>query len=519
MQVVPPGPPKAASPVAAFEEAMNAQLKALHAAYNRLEQENLELKQKLAATSLRLAVYEPMEEPPFTQGSLPTSPITVLSETSSSSTAPASGAQSSKFRAVKDFLFKPKSKEKADPPELWSGPEKASKKEKGSHKKKTDRWVFTKMLEGHTKPVDEIALCAYDPYVIGTCSRDGSARLWTLDSSGSATFSGHNGTVNSIRIHGLATSRAVCTAGADGTVQIFKIPLFMMHQRSPKELRVSRRSSGNLAGVDSPYMSPDQSDDDSVSATPPHTPRMVTPRGSSVPALVTPPVEVKSTVSLPVVSVFSEHTDNVVACDWIPGTDYLVSGSKDKTLKYINANTMQASSIEVQFPAGDDEPHLTNVYAHPSQPLVIAPGTDGLARVWDMRELKLVDMIAHSSDKGSVTHALFSHDGGLIITGGEDRLVKLWDSRNTQTPLDAIRCGSIQSKFSLSQLTNSLAIPKRDGKLKICDTQGHSAGNCETHKQHKEALTAAVWSEDEANIFTSSLDDRYNVIVWTRDFK
>jgi WD40 repeat protein len=161
---------------------------------------------------------------------------------------------------VKDFLFKPKPKEKAsgDPPELWSGPEKKKGSEK---KKKTDRWTFSKTLEGHTKAVDEICICPYDPYIIGTASRDGSARLWNLDGTSSAMFSGHKekgGSVNSIRIHGNGTSRLVFTAGTDGTCQMFKIPAFMMHSKSPKESILKRRESKG----DSPSMSPDISGED-----------------------------------------------------------------------------------------------------------------------------------------------------------------------------------------------------------------------------------------------------------------
>jgi WD40 repeat protein len=239
----------------------------------------------------------------------------------------------------------------------------------------------------------------------------------------------------------------------------------------------------------------------------------------TVPTIVSP--EVSPVVSLPVVSVFDEHSDSVVGCDWMRTSDSVVSGSKDSSLKIWDVNSLQSQTIEIQFPSGDNNvsSHLTNVFAHPSQPTVMAPGSDGLVRVWDIRELKLVDLISHSSDKACVTHALFSQDGGLIISGGEDRLLKLWDSRNTAAPIDVIRCASVQTKFSLSTRTSTLAIPMKDAKLKLCDTQGYNIGSCESHKYHKEALTAAVWSQDEWSLFTSSEDERNNVICWSRNEK
>ena len=84
------------SALAVFEDSLAASLKSLQGAFARLEEENADLRAKLAAANARLAVYEPVEEPPFTsERSLPTSPLTVLQET------PASSADKSKFRAVK----------------------------------------------------------------------------------------------------------------------------------------------------------------------------------------------------------------------------------------------------------------------------------------------------------------------------------------------------------------------------------------------------------------------------------
>lgn len=225
-----------------------------------------------------------------------------------------------------------------------------------------------------------------------------------------------------------------------------------------------------------------------------------------------------------VVAAFREHSASVVACDWLPShPEMLVSGSLDSTIRIwdVSSSPVSTSSpssnaqcISVQFAASDDSARLTNIVPHPNQMQVMAPATDGLCRVWDLRERRLSDLIAHSTERAPVTHALYSHDGGLIITGADDRLVKLWDPRNTQQPLDAIRCGSVQTKFSLSRRTNTLAIPMVDRKMKICDTQGYNCGNVDTQKVHKEALTAAIWSDDESVLLTSSSDDKANLVCW-----
>ena len=237
---------------------------------------------------------------------------------------------------------------------------------------------------------------------------------------------------------------------------------------------------------------------------------------------VAPHAAVPSTVPLdmiiPVVSVYKEHDDVVVASDWV-GSDSIISCSWDSTIKYWDSSTLQTKEdIRCEFPAvgASSTPHLTNIRVHPNALTILGPGTDGLCRVWDLRSAQLIDLIAHSSERSSVTNAVFSHDGGLIITGGEDRNIKLWDTRSTQQPLDAIRCHSIQTKFNLSKRTNTLAIPMHDRKTKISDTQGMNVGSVETHKNHKSILTCALWSEDETMLFTSSMDERTSLNSWIR---
>ncbi len=244
---------------------------------------------------------------------------------------------------------------------------------------------------------------------------------------------------------------------------------------------------------------------------------------------------VDPTVMLPAASVLRDHEGEVVACDWLSSMpEVLVSGGRDSMVRVWDVNTQQSSKVPVQFPQGDSN-YLTNMSSHPSQPIVLgcvgmsscfsshvffflSPASDGLCRVWDLREMKLCDLICHTSERASpVTHAVFSCDGGLIITGGDDRLVKLWDARSTAQPLDAIRCASVQTRFSLSIRTNTLAIPMRDSKIKICDTQGYNVGICETQKQHRDAVTAALWSEDESYLITSSSDEKNNLCVWQRE--
>ncbi len=230
---------KPALAVAAFEEASRALLEA----HVSLLAENAELKLKLAAAIQRLAVHEP----DVTEASLVAAPeISVKKgeeetkkkgDDEAKKKAEDKTEGPSKFRAVKDFLFKSKPKTAEDEAKAKSA-KTASKDElfvgdqrkKGSStKNKPDRWVFLRSMEGHTQAVVDMTLCEYDPFLLASASRDGTVRLWHMEGP-AALFCGHKGVVNSVRIHPSSQSRLVCTAGQDGTCQIFRIPIFMVHQ-------------------------------------------------------------------------------------------------------------------------------------------------------------------------------------------------------------------------------------------------------------------------------------------------
>ncbi len=228
--------------VASFEDSSRS----LVEGYLALEKENAELKLKLSVALQRLAVFEPDITEALVLG-VPESPVKKAEDGAEGKkklddpkvdAAKAEGAKSegpSKFRAVKDFLFKSKPKTAED--EAKARASKAGSKDdspadakrKGSTKNKPDRWVYLRSLEGHSQAVLDISLCEYDPFLLGSASRDGTVRLWHLEGA-TGLFCGHKGQVNSVRIHPSAQSRLVCSAGQDGTCQVFRIPTFMVHQ-------------------------------------------------------------------------------------------------------------------------------------------------------------------------------------------------------------------------------------------------------------------------------------------------
>ena len=194
------------------------------------------------------------------EGFVPIPGAVVVSSSSSGNLVPKDSLGGGKFKAVKDFLFKPK-KEKADsdvakpkepksgskkeePPQLWSG------SRRGRDPKKLDRWVFCRAFSGHTNGIPclifgffavmvifigvvEVTRPVQYHTLIGSASFDGTARLWAVDGSGRAVFDKHKGAVNSVRF---SSNLLACSSGVDGTVQIWKVPAFLTESKTPREI-------------------------------------------------------------------------------------------------------------------------------------------------------------------------------------------------------------------------------------------------------------------------------------------
>lgn len=202
-------------------------------------------------------------------------------------------------------------------------------------------------FDGHKDGVWQVATKAGQP-IIGTASADHLACIWGID-TGRCIFQyhGHTGSVNSIKFH--LNKDLVLTGSGDSTAHIWQAAI---------------NWDGPSSSSRKCYSSEEELDDgDSIDDR------------ERMDVLRTPLCEFGSPVGA------TGHSSVVVAADWLPEFNQIITASWDRTAILWDVETKE----QLQTLSGHDH-ELTHVAAHPSQRLVVTASRDSTFRLWDFRD-------------------------------------------------------------------------------------------------------------------------------------
>ena len=160
----------------------------------------------------------------------------------------------------------------------------------------------------------------------------------------------------------------------------------------------------------------------------------------------------------------------------------------------------------------DPKGHSGDVVAVASVgPMLATASLDGVAKVWDLVEGKLVhraDLIGH---EGKVLAVAISPDGGLVATGGADRTVRLWNPGN-RTPLLATLKGHSGAVEALAFAPDgkTLASGGLDTSIRLWDVAGRRI--VRTLQGHEQGVRGLAFSPDGKTLASASRD--HSVKLW-----
>jgi len=122
------------------------------------------------------------------------------------------------------------------------------------------------------------------------------------------------------------------------------------------------------------------------------------------------------------------HTNSVFALSYLPGGQYLMSGSRDAKLKIWDATTgyQQAEEIAAHLYA------VNHITFSPDGKHFATSSMDKSIKVWDTNEMKLlkvIDKARHAGHGTSVNKLLWTSYKDQLVSASDDRSVSVWDVR------------------------------------------------------------------------------------------
>lgn len=217
-----------------------------------------------------------------------------------------------------------------------------------SFKNPTMSCTMQREYVGHRDGVWEVSVGRLGQPIIATASADHTARVWASDSGRCLLqYIGHNGSVNSVRFH--PTRDLALTASGDGSAHVWQAAVdWDLPKRVPSMEELSTMGTERTAA--SSIISNNEEQEEP-------------------PTLRTPIRELLG------------HTGVIMAADWLPGADQIVTASWDRT-----ANLYDTETGEIIHTLCGHDQELSHVSTHYMQRLCVTSSRDSTFRLWDFRE-------------------------------------------------------------------------------------------------------------------------------------
>ncbi|XP_037953762.1 WD repeat-containing protein 37-like [Teleopsis dalmanni] len=318
---------------------------------------------------------------------------------------------------------------------------------------------------GHKDGVWHVAAKVGQP-IIGTASADHTACIWSIESGRCLLqYQGHAGSVNSIKFH--QNRDLVLTGSGDGTAHIWQAAV---------NWEISKKGHSSEEELDD---SEEQVED-----------------RDRLDTLRTPVCEFAGP---------GGHTSVVVAADWLPNLDQIITGSWDRTAILWDVETREP----LQPLTGHDH-ELTHVSSHPTQRLVVTASRDSTFRLWDFRD-SIPAVSVFQGHTESVTSTVFTRDD-KVVSGSDDRTVKVWELRNMRSALVTIRTDDSVNRLAIST-GGIIAIPHDNRQIRLFDLNGQRIARLpRTSRQgHRRMVSAVAWAEEpllNCDLFSCGFDRR-----------
>jgi WD40 repeat protein len=134
------------------------------------------------------------------------------------------------------------------------------------------------------------------------------------------------------------------------------------------------------------------------------------------------------------------HSLPVRSVAFSPDSQFLASGSTDKTIKIWN---LKAESLERTLAQNSSQ--INTIAFSPDGRFLASGGLDGTVRLWNWQSGQLLHTLSKHSNL--VTSVAFSPNGQVLASGSGDKVIQIWDTQS----------GALRQKIVTKQFIQSIA--------------------------------------------------------------
>jgi WD40 repeat protein/predicted Ser/Thr protein kinase len=196
------------------------------------------------------------------------------------------------------------------------------------------------------------------------------------------------------------------------------------------------------------------------------------------------------------------HTGHVFTIAWSPDSQYLVSGSRDNTVRLWNREGKELKVLNGHTAV------VWNVAWSPDGARFASASSDNTIRIWS-KEGNLQSVLKRH--QGFVQWVAWSPDSKRLASVAGDRTVRLWDSDGKEImTLYGHSAGATRVVWSPDG--ELLASSSDDKTVRLWSKEGNIEG---VLAGHYSMVTAAAWSPDSSRLISASGDNTLR--LWTKE--
>ena len=203
--------------------------------------------------------------------------------------------------------------------------------------------------------------------------------------------------------------------------------------------------------------------------------------------------------------VLKGHSESVHFVSISYNSEFIVSGSNDKTIKMWDFKTCQ-NSITLQ---SNQSPSSSSVCISSNDKYIVSGGVDGDIMIWEVSSGGNVKTL-NGHTESVQTVCMLSNDESIVVSGSGDNTIKMWDIQ-TGTCLSTLGGHTdIVHDISISSNNEFIVSGSADNTIKIWMTE---TGEClNTTTSHSEAVLGARISP--RNDFIVLFGRDHNIMIW-----